>query len=181
MSTDVRRCASTLRTKAKAREPLASCAHRACVDPAATTRKGGLRQRWGSRRSLGQRAGGFSFSARSSCASSGGYPKSGRVAAPPRQSLDEAVTDRIGHLPDLTTGLPVARMTSDGRATNSAACFRKHTQLAWQCFDLAVANKLNAMGNKHTAKARELSWQERKARQTQKLVDPRTDDKVATH
>ena len=49
-------------------------------------------------------------------------------------------------------------------------------QLAWQCFDLAVANKLNAMGNKHTAKARELSWQERKARQTQKLVDPRTDD-----
>jgi hypothetical protein len=41
--------------------------------------------------------------------------------------------------------------------------------------DLAVANKLNAMGNKHTAKARELSWQERKARQTQKLVDHRTD------
>jgi hypothetical protein len=37
------------------------------------------------------------------------------------------------------------------------------------------------MGNKHTAKARELSWQERKARQAQKLVDPRTDDKVATH
>jgi hypothetical protein len=32
------------------------------------------------------------------------------------------------------------------------------------------------MGNKHTAKARELSWQERKARQTHKLVDPRTDD-----
>src|SRR5262245_3988797 len=48
-------------------------------------------------------------------------------------------------------------------------------QLAWQCFDLAAANKLNAMGNKHTAKARELSWQERKARQTQKLVDHRTD------
>src|SRR5262249_61332731 len=56
-----------------------------------------------------------------------------------------------------------------------------HSQLAWQCFDLAVANKLNAMGNKHTAKARELSWQERKARQAQKLVDPRTDNKVATH
>jgi hypothetical protein len=37
------------------------------------------------------------------------------------------------------------------------------------------------IGNKHTAKARELSWQEGKARQAQKLVDPRTDDKVATH
>jgi ferredoxin len=34
-------------------------AHRACVGSAAATRKGGLRQLWGSRRSLGQRAGGF--------------------------------------------------------------------------------------------------------------------------
>ena len=57
-------------------------------------------------------------------------------------------------------------------------------QLTWQCFDLAVAHKLNLMGNKLTAKARELWSQERKARQTQqtqKLVDPRSDDKVATH
>jgi hypothetical protein len=37
------------------------------------------------------------------------------------------------------------------------------------------------MGNKHTAKVRELSWQEGKAREAQKLVDPRADDKVATH
>jgi winged helix-turn-helix protein len=27
-------------------------------------------------------------------------------------------------------------------------------QLAWQCFDLAIAHKLNVMGNAHTAKAR---------------------------
>src|SRR5262249_3743469 len=49
-------------------------------------------------------------------------------------------------------------------------------QLAWQSFDLAVAHELNLMGNKLTAKARELWSQE----QTQKLVDPRSDDKVAT-
>ena len=53
-------------------------------------------------------------------------------------------------------------------------------QLAWQRFDLAVAYKLNIMGNELTAKARELWSQERKARQTQKLLDPRSDDKVAT-
>ena len=40
-------------------------------------------------------------------------------------------------------------------------------QLAWQCFDLAVAHQLNTMGNEHTAKARELRSQERKERQTQ--------------
>jgi hypothetical protein len=28
-------------------------------------------------------------------------------------------------------------------------------QLAWQCFDLAVAHQLNTMGNEHTAKAPE--------------------------
>jgi hypothetical protein len=54
-------------------------------------------------------------------------------------------------------------------------------QLAWQCFDLAVAHELNLMGNGLTAKERELWSQERKARQTQNLVDPRSDDKVATH
>src|SRR5215813_15627935 len=43
-------------------------------------------------------------------------------------------------------------------------------QLAWQCFDLAVAHKLNLMGNELTAKAR-------KGRQTQRLLDPRSDDK----
>ena len=53
-------------------------------------------------------------------------------------------------------------------------------QLAWQSFDLRVAHKLNLMGNKLTAKGCELWSQERKARQTQKLVDPRSDDKVAT-
>jgi hypothetical protein len=53
-------------------------------------------------------------------------------------------------------------------------------QLAWQSFDLAVAHELNLMGNELTAKGRELRSQERKARQTQKLVDPRSDDKVAT-
>jgi hypothetical protein len=53
-------------------------------------------------------------------------------------------------------------------------------QLAWECFDLAVAHKLNLMGNELTAKARGLWSQERKA-QTQKLVDPTSDDKVAMH
>jgi len=51
-------------------------------------------------------------------------------------------------------------------------------QLAWQSFDLAVAHKLNLIGNELTAKARELWSQERKARQTQKLVDPRSNDLV---
>ena len=38
-------------------------------------------------------------------------------------------------------------------------------QLAWQSFDLAIAHKLNIMGNAHTAKARELrSAQEPKKR-----------------
>jgi hypothetical protein len=40
-------------------------------------------------------------------------------------------------------------------------------QLAWQCFDLAVAHKLNVMGNELTAKAGELRSPERKERQTQ--------------
>jgi hypothetical protein len=53
-------------------------------------------------------------------------------------------------------------------------------QLAWQCFDLAVAHELNLMGNELTAKGREPWSQERKARQTQNLVNPRSDDKVAT-
>jgi hypothetical protein len=33
-------------------------------------------------------------------------------------------------------------------------------QLAWQSFDLRVAQKLNLAGNEHTAKARELRSQE---------------------
>jgi hypothetical protein len=46
-------------------------------------------------------------------------------------------------------------------------------QLAWQSFDLRVAQKLNLLGNEHTAKARELRSQETAERQTKKLVDPR--------
>jgi hypothetical protein len=34
-------------------------------------------------------------------------------------------------------------------------------QLAWKCFDLAIAHKLNAMANEHAAKGRELCSQER--------------------
>ena len=49
-------------------------------------------------------------------------------------------------------------------------------QLAWQCFDLPIAHKLNVMGNE--LKARELRSQERKGRQTQTLVDPRSDDRI---
>ena len=41
-------------------------------------------------------------------------------------------------------------------------------QLAWQSFDLRVAQRLNLLGNEQTAKAREL-----RLRQTRKLVDPR--------
>ena len=33
-------------------------------------------------------------------------------------------------------------------------------QLAWQSFDLRVAQKLNLLGNEHTAKARELRLRE---------------------
>ena len=35
-------------------------------------------------------------------------------------------------------------------------------QLAWQCFDLTVAQKLNVMGNELIAKARELQSAEHK-------------------
>jgi hypothetical protein len=47
-------------------------------------------------------------------------------------------------------------------------------QLAWQSFDLRVAQSLNLLGNEHTAKARELRSQETAERQTKKLVDPRS-------
>ena len=53
-------------------------------------------------------------------------------------------------------------------------------QLAWQCFDLAVAHKLNLMGERaHREDARALVAGT-EGTQTQKLVDPRSDDKVAT-
>jgi hypothetical protein len=48
-------------------------------------------------------------------------------------------------------------------------------QLAWQSFDLRVAQKLNLLSNEHAAKACELCSQER----TQKLVDARSDDGCA--
>jgi len=44
-------------------------------------------------------------------------------------------------------------------------------QLAWQSFDLRVAQRLNVLGNEHTAKARELRSQEM-AERHKKLVDP---------
>jgi hypothetical protein len=47
-------------------------------------------------------------------------------------------------------------------------------QLAWQSFDLRVAQRLNLLGNEHTAKARELRSQETVERQTEKLVDPKS-------
>ena len=45
-------------------------------------------------------------------------------------------------------------------------------QLAWQSFDLRVAQRLNVLGNEHTAKARELRSQETAERHKKKLVDP---------
>jgi hypothetical protein len=45
-------------------------------------------------------------------------------------------------------------------------------QLAWQSFDLRVAQRLNLLGNEHTAKARELRSQETAERQMEKPVDP---------
>ena len=50
-------------------------------------------------------------------------------------------------------------------------------QLAWQSFDLWVTQRLNLLGNEHTAKARELRSQETVERQTKKLVDPRSTDR----
>ena len=47
-------------------------------------------------------------------------------------------------------------------------------QLAWQSFDLRVAQRLNLLGNEHTARARELRSQETVERQTEKLVDPKS-------
>jgi hypothetical protein len=50
----------------------------------------------------------------------------------------------------------------------------RYYQLAWQSFDLRVAQRLNLLGNKHAAKARELRSQETVERQTEKLVDPKS-------
>ena len=47
-------------------------------------------------------------------------------------------------------------------------------QLAWQSFDLRVAQRLNLLDNEHTAKARELRSQETAEPQTKELVDPRS-------
>jgi len=47
-------------------------------------------------------------------------------------------------------------------------------QLAWQSFDLRVAQRLNLLGNEHTAKARGLRSQETAERQMKELVDPRS-------
>ena len=47
-------------------------------------------------------------------------------------------------------------------------------QLAWQSFDLRVAQRLNVLGNEHTAKARQLRSQETVEHQTKKLVDPKS-------
>jgi hypothetical protein len=45
-------------------------------------------------------------------------------------------------------------------------------QLTWQSFDLRVAQRLNVLGNEHTAKARDLRSQETAERHKKKLVDP---------
>ena len=50
-------------------------------------------------------------------------------------------------------------------------------QLAWQSFDLRVAQKLNLLGNEHTAKARELRSQESNGTPEEKLVDPGSTDR----
>ena len=45
-------------------------------------------------------------------------------------------------------------------------------QLTCQSFDLRVAQRLNVLGNEHTAKARDLRSQETAERHKKKLVDP---------
>jgi hypothetical protein len=67
---------------------------------------------------------------------------------------------------DVISGSWVSRRAGmeDARFVQQAnSCY----QLAWQCFDLAVAHKLNVMGNELTAKAGELRSPERKERQKQ--------------
>src|SRR5438874_13683021 len=49
-------------------------------------------------------------------------------------------------------------------------------QLAWQCFDLAVAHKLNLMGNELTAKARKGRQTQRRQRAEANLDQPARDD-----
>src|SRR6266568_1077262 len=92
-------------------------------------------------------------------------PHEANVSGPPAYQCTSAASRRAG--------------MEDARFFHRQAnwCY----QLAWQCFDLTVALKLNAMGNQHTAKARELRSQERKGwlTQMQKLVDPRSEDRVA--
>ncbi len=68
--------------------------------------------------------------------------------------------------PTIIRARALARVISDSwmprRAgpTEDARFFHQQAnwcyQLAWQSFDLAVAHKLNVMGNEHTAKAHEL-------------------------
>jgi hypothetical protein len=50
-------------------------------------------------------------------------------------------------------------------------------QLAWQCFDLRVAHKLNLLANEHKATARELASRERNRRPSEELVNPKIIEK----
>ena len=53
-----------------------------------------------------------------------------------------------------------------------ARFFHRCYQLAWQCFDLRVAHKLNLLANEHKGKARELPSQEKDGTPAEELVHP---------
>src|SRR6266404_9139601 len=95
----------------------------------------------------------------------------------PRHPEDDLRPHEVMRAPTLISSRALARGISGPWMPRRSggiedACFLHQQangcyQLAWQCFDLAVAHQLNTMGNEHTAKARELRSQERKERQTQ--------------
>src|SRR5436305_13849844 len=93
----------------------------------------------------------------------------------PNHSENDPRPHEAMRAPTLISARALARVISGAwmprrpAGTEDARFFRQQAnwcyQLAWQSFDLAIAHKLNIMGNAHTAKARELrSAQEPKKR-----------------
>jgi hypothetical protein len=91
---------------------------------------------------------------------------------PQRKERQNLEGDPRLHETNSARALASERVGNGGHALLLSA---SEQELAWQSFDLRVAHKLNLMGNKLTAKGRELWSQERKARRTQNLVDHRSE------
>src|SRR6266566_168806 len=86
----------------------------------------------------------------------------------PNHLEDDPRPHEVMRAPTLFSSRALARVISrswNPRRMEDACFFHQQAnrcyQLAWQCFDLTIAHKLNAIGNAHTAKAREFRQERR--------------------